>query len=99
MSAHQDGPPEKRCRPATNGTGIHTTSAIDDIKSTAHRRQDGYAAPSAEDRADQAVLDAAAARGYRLAVQCSRCGQWVVAYRSVAAHMVPVCRVRVEGGK
>lgn len=43
-------------------------------------------------RAD-AELDAEArARGYRLAVQCTSCKQWLVNARSVAAHRGPVCR-------
>lgn len=43
-------------------------------------------------RAD-ADLDAEArARGYRLAVQCTSCKQWLVNARSVAAHRGPVCR-------
>jgi hypothetical protein len=64
-------------------------------QSKAYRHQDGYAAPTAEDRADTAVLAAAEALGYRLAVRCTRCGQWVVSDKSVAAHMGPVCRAKV----
>jgi hypothetical protein len=60
-----------------------------------HRRQDGYAAPTAEDRTEAAVLAAAEALGYQLAVRCTRCGQWLVAPSSVAAHMGPVCRAKV----
>jgi hypothetical protein len=59
-----------------------------------HRRQDGYAAPTPEDRADQAVLAAAEALGYRLAVRCRECGRWLVHARSVAGHIGPVCRQR-----
>lgn len=50
---------------------------------------------TAEDRADFDVLVAAHERGYRLAVQCTRCGQWLVALKSVATHMGPVCRAKV----
>ncbi len=45
-----------------------------------------------EDRLDAAVLAAARERGFRLAVRCNRCGQWVVAAESVAWHLGPVCR-------
>jgi hypothetical protein len=48
-------------------------------------------APTAEDRADAEVLAAAAARGYRLAVRCIRCNQWLAAPSSVARHLGPVC--------
>jgi hypothetical protein len=49
----------------------------------------------AEDRADAAVLAAAHERGYRLAVRCTRCNQWLVAPTSVRLHMGPVCRTKV----
>jgi hypothetical protein len=42
---------------------------------TAYRPQDGYAAPSAEDRADAAVLAEATELGDRLAIQCPGCVQ------------------------
>ena len=85
-------PPERK-RPALADRPLRNYTAAP--KSNGHRRQDGYAAPTAEDRADAAVLAAASERGYRLAVQCTRCGQWVVAHQSVAAHMGPVCRAKV----
>lgn len=44
-----------------------------------------------EDRADLNLLIEAAERGFRLAV---RCGQWLVARKSVAAHMGPVCAAK-----
>jgi hypothetical protein len=45
-----------------------------------------------DDRADTAILAAAEALGYRLAVQCTECGQWLVADQSVRLHIGPVCR-------
>lgn len=45
-----------------------------------------------EDAADAAVLAEAKARGFRLAIRCGRCGQWLVAAESVALHMGPTCR-------
>lgn len=50
--------------------------------------------PTAEDRADAAVLAAAYERGYRLATRCIRCNQWLVAPSSVALHLGPVCRTK-----
>ncbi|MCB1266447.1 MAG: hypothetical protein KDB56_18065 [Mycobacterium sp.] len=63
-------------------------------KSSLHHRQDGYSAPTPDDRLDAEVIDAAKARGFRLAARCTRCHQWVVAAESVAAHMGPVCRAK-----
>jgi hypothetical protein len=60
----------------------------------AYRRQDGWAAPTPEDRADLDVLIAAAERGFRLATRCTRCSKWVVSRESVMAHMGPVCRAK-----
>jgi hypothetical protein len=67
-------------------------------QSNGHRRQDGYAAPDAEDRADAAVLAAAYARGYRLAVSCLDCGHWLTNPVSVAVHRGPRCRAKVATG-
>lgn len=48
----------------------------------------------AEDRGDLAVLTAAAELGYRIAVQCRRCGQWLTNPKSVRAFVGPVCAVK-----
>lgn len=45
-----------------------------------------------EDRYEAAVVSAVAELGYRPAVQCTRCGSWLVAAESVARHRGPVCR-------
>jgi hypothetical protein len=86
-------PPRQRKRPAPpqNRPLRNTTSAA---KSNGHRRQDGYAAPTAEDRREAAVLAAAAEMGYRLAVQCLDCGHWLTNPISVGAFRGPRCRGR-----
>jgi len=61
---------------------------------TAPWHHDPHEPLTAEDRADLAVLEAAAQRGFRLATRCIRCGQWLVAPSSVRAHLGPVCRAR-----
>ncbi len=66
--------------------------------SSLHRAEDGYTAPTSDDRLDAAVIEAAKARGFSIAVRCTRCGQWVVAADSVAAHMGPVCRSKAVDG-
>ncbi|MDC9012048.1 DUF6011 domain-containing protein [Mycobacterium marinum] len=50
---------------------------------------------TADVRADIAILNAAAERGFRLAVRCARCSQWLVAPASVRRHLGPVCATRV----
>ena len=47
-----------------------------------------------EDRADLDLLIAAAERGFRIAVQCTRCRQWLVSPKSVRRHLGPVCAKR-----
>jgi hypothetical protein len=49
----------------------------------------------AEDRADLAVLEAAADRGYRLSTQCTACGHWLTSRKSLLTHMGPKCRAKV----
>ncbi len=52
-----------------------------------------------QDKADAAVLAAARERGFRLAVRCQRCNQWVVSAESVAWHLGPVCRRKLATEK
>jgi len=75
--------------PAAPGRATSTTPIIDAHQFTPKDRHEPL---SHEDRADLAVLAAAAQRGFRLATRCTRCGQWLVAPTSVRAHMGPVCR-------
>jgi len=72
-------------RPIPNNTGKDYTAPW---------HHDPHEPLTAEDRADLAVLEAAAQRGFRLATRCIRCGQWLVAPSSVRAHLGPVCRTR-----
>lgn len=71
-----------------------TTKQQVQIHSSLYRTEDGYSAPTPDDRIDADVIAAAKARGFSIAVRCTRCNQWVVASRSVAAHMGPVCRAK-----
>ncbi|AFM16984.1 hypothetical protein Mycch_2201 [Mycolicibacterium chubuense NBB4] len=82
-----------RRNPGISARATSTTPiAVSD--SSLYRRQDGYTAPSIDDRLDAQVIEAANARGFRIAARCTRCRQWVVAAESVAAHMGPVCRAK-----
>lgn len=59
-----------------------------------YRREDGYTPPTPDERIDAAVIAAARQRGFDIAVRCARCGHWVVAAKSVAAHLGPTCRAK-----
>jgi hypothetical protein len=84
--------PKTRKRPAQpdRPSRNHTNTP----QSNGHRRQDGYASPTAEDRREAAVLAEAAEMGYRLAVSCLDCGHYLVNPISVAHHRGPTCRAR-----
>lgn len=71
-----------------------STTPIARTNSNGHRRQDGYTAPTPEDRADDAVVAAATARGFRIAVRCLDCGHWLANPTSVEAFRGPRCRAR-----
>ncbi len=86
QSAKRPAPPQDR--PSPNITGY--------AQPNGHMAQDGYLAPSAEDRLDDQVLAAAAERGYRLATWCVSCGRVLSARASLLAHMGPVCRSRAD---
>jgi len=51
----------------------------------------------ADERREQELLDELADRGYRVAVQCRRCGLWLSNPRSVARHIGPKCRKATAG--
>lgn len=63
-------------------------------ESTVYRRQDGYAAPTADDRREAQVLAEAQRLGYRLSVPCLICGHPLTAAKSLVAHVGPVCRTK-----
>jgi hypothetical protein len=71
-------------QPDRQSTAATTSTWIDHAEPT-----------TAEDRREAQLLAELRALGYRLAVRCTRCSQWLVAAESVAAHMGPVCRERV----
>ena len=89
-------PPKRRNRAQMDPAA--STTPIASCESTAYRPQDGYQAPSAQDRLDAQVIAAARERGFSIAVRCSRCNQWVVAAKSVAAHLGPVCQAKRAAG-
>ncbi len=84
-----------RRSPGSEARATSTTTTVATADSIRlHRPQDGYAAPSAEDRREAGLLAELRDLGYQPATRCTRCGQWVVAAKSVALHMGPVCRAK-----
>jgi len=92
MTRQRRRPPKEVAAPLPSKAA--TATSITAIQSSESRRQDGYAAPTAEDRADAELLAEAERRGYRLAVRCVDCGHYVVSAASIAAHRGPKCRAR-----
>ena len=89
------GPPHANHMVAT------TTSTPDPIKDQAaaldfNSARAGHGGRELRLPADVLLAHAATLRGFRLATQCTRCGRWLVAPRSVAAHLGPVCRAKLE---
>jgi hypothetical protein len=88
--------PKKESRPsdARTAPGTHHHQAEVRRQSTVLHGHDRVEPLDAEDRADLAVLEAAAERGYRLATQCMHCGHWVSNPKSVRLHAGPRCRAK-----
>lgn len=66
----------------------------DTAQSTEYRRQDGYAAPDADERYESWVLAEAERLGYRLSCKCLDCSRPLTDKISVRYHRGPVCRRR-----
>lgn len=84
----------KRRNPAVSDRATSTPPSADSQFSL-HRRQDGYTAPTAQDRADAAFIAEAVARGYRLAMTCVDCGHYIVSEASLRRHRGPRCAARM----
>ncbi|MDN4520318.1 DUF6011 domain-containing protein [Mycolicibacterium austroafricanum] len=63
--------------------------------SSLNRAEDGYQAPTPEERREAALRAELAALGYRVSVRCRVCGHPVVSAKSVAAHIGPKCAAKV----
>ena len=78
-------PPQDR--PSRN----HSPNAT---KSTAHRSEDGYAAPTAEDRAVAQAIDVLREHGYGIAMRCLDCRRPITSQASLARMRGPRCAER-----
>lgn len=84
---------ERESRPTANRAAPE--NPVTDYPNHSGLRSDHPCEPlTVEDRADLEVIEAAKARGFAIAVRCRRCNQWVVAAKSVALHLGPVCQKR-----
>ena len=59
-----------------------------------YRREDGYAAPTADERREVSLLAELRALGYTVAVRCTACNHPLVAGASVSRHMGPKCAAK-----
>lgn len=84
-----------RKRPAPRQGNRPSPIATNCTESIALQGHDRVRPLDVEDRDDTAVLEAAYARGYRLAVKCSVCGHWLTSRKSLLDHIGPVCARRV----
>lgn len=94
-------PHEKECPPAANqgASGITGRMVVAAVHSSLYRAEDGYQAPTAEDRREGELLAELNARGYRISVDCRACGHPLVAARSVAAMIGPKCLAKTAGAE
>ncbi|MGQ9408941.1 DUF6011 domain-containing protein [Mycolicibacterium gilvum] len=85
----------KRNRPSGGTRAASKSTATDYIEdSSLHRAEDGYSAPSGDERREAELLAELRGLGYRISVKCRVCGHPVVSARSVAAHIGPKCRAK-----
>lgn len=96
MSRTRTGsPPTNDAAPAsapasTRATATKPTTA----QLSAYRPEDGYAAPTAEDRYEHWLIAEAKAHGYRLSVACLDCRRPLTHPVSVAHRRGRTCRAR-----
>lgn len=81
----------KRPAPPQSRPSANTTNTAD---SSLYRRQDGYAAPTPEERREAQVLAEVKALGYGITVPCLLCGHALTSARSLARHIGPRCAAR-----
>ena len=89
--------PHKESPPAANRGASTITGQVVDAgpHSSLYRPEDGYVAPSADDRREHELLAELKSRGYGITVPCLICKRPLTSARSLAAHVGPVCRARM----
>lgn len=91
-------PPRMRRSPGTSARATSkTTATVAPESSRLHRPQDGYAAPTAEDRAVAQAVAVLVRHGYGIALRCRDCGHPITAPASLARLRGPRCAARAVG--
>lgn len=91
MTAPQRGGPPKEF----GGSDVATRAAKPaDSHLTAYRRQDGHAAPNAEDRAVAAAIEVLRGHGFGIACRCVDCNHPITSAASLARMRGPRCAAR-----
>lgn len=80
----------------TGATPKHQHRANGYHEFNGHRRQDGYAAPSADERREQQLLEELRALGYGITMPCLLCGHPLTNAVSLARHVGPKCAARAK---
>jgi len=92
MTAPPRGVPPKKEAPPASARGTATTHT--DHHPTRHRREDGFAAPTAEDRAVAAAVAVLRDHGYGIACRCLDCNRPITSAASLARMRGPWCAQR-----
>jgi hypothetical protein len=72
---------------------LDTTNAS---KSIAYRREDGYTAPTADERREGQLLDELHALGYGITMPCLLCGHPLSSAASLARLVGPKCAAKAD---
>ena len=86
MNLRKSGPGKPRAASTSTATVTRDSSR--------RVRQDGYAAPSAQDRREDALLTELQALGYGITIPCLVCRRPLTSKRSLRLHVGPVCSAR-----
>lgn len=83
--------------PATSGRDTSTTATVASPHSNGHRAEDGYTAPTAEDRAVEAAIAVLRGYGYGIAMRCLDCRRPITSPSSLARMRGPRCAAKAVG--
>jgi hypothetical protein len=86
MSTRKRPAPRQGNRPSRNTTNVS--------QSTAYRPEDGYAAPTADERHEAQLIEELQARGFGITVPCIECGHPLSTEASLARHVGPKCAAK-----
>lgn len=82
----RSGPPPQKAAPHNISSAAKSNRL--------HRPEDGYAAPSAAERHEAALLAELAELGYGITVPCLVCRRPLTSARSLRSHVGPTCSAR-----